>query len=581
MKSIVLILTVIVSISGLFSGCTALRISPAAMVEPSPFVEGPDGSYYLYTEAQIHRKQGDLEGAIRYLREAISADEESIFLKRELASAYLDGKDTANALEMLERILGEKPDDVETLVLYGRLNLNLKRMEPAKAAFEKVLSGDPKKEAIYTTLGRIYMTGSDLSNAYRVFKQLVDHFPASFVGHFYLGKIYALQGKPKLAEQSFDKTLALEPRLVEPRFELIELLRRERDDGRKEPEKTERIISLYQELLKEHPRNIRAGLELGLFYHEIERTGDAERILSDMGRRSGSEKAVLSTIIRHYFEDKKYDAIRILLKYMLIGAPENSDLFYLSGLTYNELKEQEKAITQFGKVKADSRFYENAVVNTTLILQERKELEKAIAYLEEVIAKVPGNAEFMLFLGTLFEEKGEFGKAVDVLERGLIVDAENHKIHFRLGVVYDKWGRKEDCITAMKTVIRLDPEHANALNYLGYTYADLGKNLDEAEELIKRALAKKPDDGYITDSLGWVFYKKGMFEKALEYIQKAVSLVPDDPTILEHLGDVYFNLENREKALEFYNRSLENQKENREGIEKKIKEITGAGQSKP
>ena len=61
----------------------------------------------------------------------------------------------------------------------------------------------------------------------------------------------------------------------------------------------------------------------------------------------------------------------------------------------------------------------------------------------------------------------------------------------------------------MQKVIALDPKHANALNYLGYTYADLGRNLDEAERLVKEALKYKPNDGYITDSLGWVYYKKG------------------------------------------------------------------------
>ena len=68
-------------------------------------------------------------------------------------------------------------------------------------------------------------------------------------------------------------------------------------------------------------------------------------------------------------------------------------------------------------------------------------------------------------------------------------------------------------------MIRLDPKNANALNYLGYTYADLGTNLDEAEKLIKEALNYKPDDGYITDSLGWVYYKKGLYENAVEMLE--------------------------------------------------------------
>ena len=130
----------------------------------------------------------------------------------------------------------------------------------------------------------------------------------------------------------------------------------------------------------------------------------------------------------------------------------------------------------------------------------------------------------------------------------------------------------------MEVVINLEPENADALNYLGYTYADLGQNLDEAEHLIKQALKYKPDDGYIIDSLGWVYFKKGYYNKALNLLEKAVSLVPDDPAILEHLGDAYMKVDNKRKALKYYIRSISNsKKDNNFDLEKKIKELTGKG----
>ncbi|MBU4258236.1 MAG: tetratricopeptide repeat protein, partial [Proteobacteria bacterium] len=150
---------------------------------------------------------------------------------------------------------------------------------------------------------------------------------------------------------------------------------------------------------------------------------------------------------------------------------------------------------------------------------------------------------------------------------------KNTELHFRLGVVYDKWNKKEASIESMKTVISLDPQNANALNYIGYTYAELGINLDEAERLIKEALKYMPDDGYITDSLGWVYYKKGLYKEALKFLKKAVNLVPDDPTILEHMGDTYLKINDKKKALMFYERSLLNREKDKAGIEKKIQEL--------
>jgi len=130
---------------------------------------------------------------------------------------------------------------------------------------------------------------------------------------------------------------------------------------------------------------------------------------------------------------------------------------------------------------------------------------------------------------------------------------------------------------AMRKVISIDPKHANALNYLGYTYADLGRNLDEAERLIKEALKYKPNDGYITDSLGWVYYKKGQYDKALKYLNRAVELVPDDPIMLEHMGDAYRKLNDKPNALKFYRKSLKVKKKDKEALEKKIRQMTSDG----
>jgi Flp pilus assembly protein TadD len=91
----------------------------------------------------------------------------------------------------------------------------------------------------------------------------------------------------------------------------------------------------------------------------------------------------------------------------------------------------------------------------------------------------------------------------------------------------------------MRRAIDINPSNAPALNYLGYTYAESGKRLDEAEKLIKRALNIEPEDGFYVDSLGWVYYQKGEYQKAVDQLERAVNLTGSDPTITEHLGDAY------------------------------------------
>ncbi|MBI5875278.1 MAG: tetratricopeptide repeat protein, partial [Deltaproteobacteria bacterium] len=95
-----------------------------------------------------------------------------------------------------------------------------------------------------------------------------------------------------------------------------------------------------------------------------------------------------------------------------------------------------------------------------------------------------------------------------------------------------------------------------ALNYLGYTYAELGTNLEEALDLIKKALAIKPESGQIIDSLGWVYYKMGETDKAVSELERAIKYIPDDPVVLEHLGDAYLKKGLKDKAVDFYEKSL-------------------------
>ena len=126
----------------------------------------------------------------------------------------------------------------------------------------------------------------------------------------------------------------------------------------------------------------------------------------------------------------------------------------------------------------------------------------------------------------------------------------------------------------MRTAPDAATDDANALNYLGYTYADMGINLDEARQLIEKALQIEPDNGYITDSLGWVYYQKGDYDKAIALLIRAVELSPDDSILLEHLGDAYRQKGDTEKALDAYRRSLEfAPEESRDKINNKIQEL--------
>ncbi|RUA01965.1 MAG: hypothetical protein DSY89_03730 [Deltaproteobacteria bacterium] len=549
----------------MLSGCIPASTKQLAQkTMPATRIVYPDSAYYHFLLAQQDRSAGRLEAAVLQIEKAVKLDPDSGYLKKELAGLWSEQKKNEKALEILKEVIEQDPDDVDALLMASHAQLALNRTDDAVTTLEKVIAKDAGREESYHTLGGIYIGREDYKNALRVYRQLVKEHPESFVGYFFLGKINTNLGRPEAAEKAFQKTLLLAPDLEEPRFRLIELYQ---SQGQ-----AEKATALYREILTRNPHSVRAAMGLALLNHQ---QPEAAARLENLGRQSLADKNVISVLIRQYIDTEKYDDAIILTEGMLKGAPDSDTLHYLAGLAYDKKENQAMVLHHFRQVTPQTKFYKYAALQIGFILHEQGKTDEAISQLETLIRQFPEYVEPFLYLGIFHEDLKQYEAALDSLEKGLRVEPENTRLLFREGVIFDKLGNKEKCIQTMREVIRLDPKHANALNYLGYTYADLGKNLPEAEDLIKAAVQLKPEDGYITDSLGWIYYKTGRYAEALKVLLKAGRLIPDDPTILEHIGDAYLKTEGRRKALEYYRRSLKVKKDDTGAIEKKIQDLTG------
>ncbi len=546
-------------------GCALMEKGPSSLNRSSLAnrSDKPVNAYYLFSEAHLDLKRGKVDRAIGNMQQALTLDPDSIYLRRELAGFWLMKKDTAAALRLLNDILNTHPDDIETLILAGRIHQNLNQLQAAGEAYSRVIDLDPSRQNVYLQLGGIYMDQERWAEAKAVYEKLVQHFPGAYAGYFFLGRISAIRGDRKTARAHFEKTLALEPDLVESRFELGALYETDKQ--------YQQAAVVYADILKQDPGNLQASMALGYVYHRQGLKKKAQLIFTDLGRMSNEDQAIIRILVRDYIDARNFEAAYTIISGMQKGTSGNSDLNYLAGVALDGMEKKNAAIEQLKQVSPDSRFFQNATVHAALLYQEMDQIQAAIDFLLDTIEKDPQNPEFYLYLGSFYEQVEAYDKAEKALKDGLGLDPENSRLYFRLGVVYDKWGKKDDSIAAMRQVLRIEPANANALNYLGYTYADMGINLDEAEQLIRKALELKPGDGYITDSLAWVYYKRGQYEKALPLLEQAASLVPDDPIVKEHLGDVYNKLGMTEKALQSYRRSIENGHSDKPSVEKKIR----------
>ena len=208
-----------------------------------------------------------------------------------------------------------------------------------------------------------------------------------------------------------------------------------------------------------------------------------------------------------------------------------------------------KAIDHYRSIPKDDEHFTAARRNIADMLHEMERSEEAIAELQILVHDFE-DSDAMLQIGNVHRLDENFDQAIKAYNRAEKMIAARDKevgedywhLYYVRGMAYeqnDQWERAEK---DLQKALEFRPDHPYVLNYLGYAWADQGKNLEEALDMIKKAVALRPGDGYITDSLGWVYYRMGRYADAVPYLEQAVELMPYDPTINDHLGDAYWQV---------------------------------------
>ncbi len=158
------------------------------------------------------------------------------------------------------------------------------------------------------------------------------------------------------------------------------------------------------------------------------------------------------------------------------------------------------------------------------------------------------------------KEGGVAGKAVladafQVLTVALVAHPDSVELLYDRAMIAEKMNDLETMEKDLRAVVKTKPDHAHAFNALGYSFADRGIRLNEAYELIQKALSLSPDDPFIQDSLGWVQFKMGREVEALATLEKAHNTRPD-PEIAAHLGEVMWSLGKRSEAIVIWENAL-------------------------
>ena len=175
--------------------------------------------------------------------------------------------------------------------------------------------------------------------------------------------------------------------------------------------------------------------------------------------------------------------------------------------------------------------------------------------LKNAVKLEPKNIEIYKSLGAIYLQQRKLKEAEGIFKLITGMAPADPQAHFYLANIYYDLKDNSSVEKELNSALKLKPDYHEALNFLGYFYLEQDKNINQAGEMIRKALVFEPHNGAYIDSLGWFYSKKGKFKEALSELEKAASLL-SDPVIYDHLGDVFLKLGNRDDAKLNWEKSL-------------------------
>lgn len=225
-------------------------------------------------------------------------------------------------------------------------------------------------------------------------------------------------------------------------------------------------------------------------------------------------------------------------------SPAHVDAVLLSAELLDSLGRYELAVATYKQVQPSHPDYHAAEMGRAEALRRAAKPDAAIEVLDQLTREFSDQPTVYSALGDLLRQQEDYAKAVTAYDTAVSLMEQNDVASWFLlyarGISLERlhqWDRAE---ADFRAALELNPDRPEVLNYLGYSLVEKQIKLDEALSMIERAVAARPDSGYIVDSLGWVLYRLGRYDEAVAHMEQAVALMPVDAVVNDHLGDVFW-----------------------------------------
>jgi tetratricopeptide (TPR) repeat protein len=539
--------------------------------------------------AEMYWKAQRVHEAVTEANEVLKRNPDDLPTHRLLALVYLrslgdingqniQSESIVKAIQEYNAVHRLDPSDQEVTIWLARLYRLHNEPDKAESVLRDVLKDDPENDAAVEQLTQLLLDQNKAEEAVSLLNGMIERSPSATL-YDHLGDAYTQTHDFPKAEAAYRKAVDLDPSELSHLRGLAQSLLSE--------EKYTEALTAYQKLSDMLPDDADTYLRIAQIYRELHQLDKAEENLVKARQYApGSLEVMYNEAMIYESQGRFEDAIRVLSD-AVTGVKAQSKvlpsrrrslaiLYQQLGMLYRDVQNFQAAIYTFQELghlgDEEDRRSRLLVMDT---YRQARELPKALQAGKEALAKYPDDASIRSSLAMMLGEAQQPDEAIKLLQAGLkggagdretylnyaqiyershrfaeaetaarkaeslaVQPADNELAWLILGAIFERQKQYDKAEAEFKKVINVNPKNSMVLNYYGYMLADRGIRLDEAVDLIQRALDLEPYNGAFLDSLGWAYYKQNQLDQAELTLRKAVERESHDPTIREHLGDV-------------------------------------------
>jgi tetratricopeptide (TPR) repeat protein len=286
-----------------------------------------------------------------------------------------------------------------------------------------------------------------------------------------------------------------------------------------------------------------------------------ETIAFDIARNASEGAAEVFLALAAAVEGERDDRQTLAFaRFAQFLRPDHIDATLFAAETLSALEQWNLAIAAFESVPEESPARFAARLGRAEVLSLSGRTDAALEEFVSLARVHPESVTLHVAKGDLLRRESRFAEAADAYGRAIALLSPPEPRHWALfysrAIAHERAKQWDAAEPDFRKALELSPDQPQVLNYLGYSFLEMGTNLDEAMAMIENAVAQRPEDGHIVDSLAWGLFLLGRYDEAVVPMERAALLMPLDPIVTDHLGDVYWAVGRKREAEFQWRRAL-------------------------